>query len=162
MKFVLPCRREPPNFQNYFALKKPQNVLLLLPPVLQTLAVDGSWRGPSTTPQCCLRPLGPTGECSCASEPPARPVAARWLCLGIHLFLLPGQAVQAWPGGTQKSPRLLAQFPACPWAGGVAGVQLGARCSGTRLLLKTLISLQLWGGTCISQPWVGQITVTDW
>lgn len=55
MKFVVPCRREPQNFQNCFAFKKKtQNVLLLLPPVLQTPAVDGSGRGPSTTPQCCL------------------------------------------------------------------------------------------------------------
>lgn len=69
MKCIVPCRREPQNFQNCFAFKKkPQNMLLLLPPVLQAPAVDGSWRGPSTTPQCCLRPRGPTGERPRASE----------------------------------------------------------------------------------------------
>lgn len=61
------CRREPQNFQNCFALKKPQNVLLLLLCSRHQLWVAPGGV-PAQPPQCCLRPLGPTGECSCASE----------------------------------------------------------------------------------------------
>lgn len=131
MKFVVPCRREPQNFQNCFAFKKNPKTCCCcshlcsrhqlwmalggVPAQLPSAAFDHWARLVNTLvlqSSCWARGCRE----ALAGDPPFP--KARTVCPSL-----------AW--GHRDIPMALGSVP---WAGGVAGVQPGEGCSGTKNL----------------------------
>lgn len=128
MKFVV-CVEG--NFQNCFALKKSKMCYCCscLCSRHQLWVAPGGV--PAQPPSAAFDPWAPLVNA------PVLQSSCKVLWLGIHLLLQPGQSVQAWPGGTQKS-LWLGSVP-CPSLGRRGGSSAaGSKVLRHKVLLKNL------------------------